>query len=400
MKKLTIRMVLSAIFLLTIISLEPLSAQTKKNYIINGSFKNKAAIPSKVYLRYDSFKDKPADSTSVENGKYTFKGSIDASIIVNLSLNAKLDPKNPKDNLTLMLDNGVLNVVTDDLISTSSVSGTGTKANDEFHELTSFTTKESAEIKRITESEAYKTDEALKESVKTRSMDLLSGGLIHVYNYVKKNPTSAISPYFAYTLIVSGYMSSAAMDTLNRAFPTTLRTSILGKGIDNVFAQRKEAQLQAAAKQKALDDFIPLGSNAIEFTQNDVNDRPVSLSSFRGKYVLVDFWASWCAPCRAENPAVVKAFNTYKDKGFTVLGVSLDSKKNRQAWIDAIAKDGLNWTQVSDLKFFDNEAAVLYGVKSIPQNFLIDPNGIIVAKNLRGTALEEKLAAIFKAGKR
>lgn len=299
-----------------------------------------------------------------------------------------------------MLDNGVLNVVTNDLLSTSAVSGTGAKANDEFRELTSFATKEAAELKRIIESEAYKTDEALKQSVKTRSMDLLGGGLKNMIVHVRTKPTSAISPFLTYVLIGSGYVTPAMIDTLNQTFPSSLRTSILGKAIEDVFTRRKDAELKAEAKQKALDDFIPLGSKAIEFTQNDVNDKPVSLSSFRGKYVLVDFWASWCAPCRAENPAVVKAFNAYKDKGFTVLGVSLDSKKNRQAWIDAIAKDGLNWTQVSDLKFFDNEAAVLYGVKSIPQNFLIDPNGIVVAKNLRGKALEEKLAAIFKSEKR
>ncbi len=138
-----------------------------------------------------------------------------------------------------------------------------------------------------------------------------------------------------------------------------------------------------------------IGSIAPEFTQADVNGIPVKLSSFRGKYVLIDFWASWCGPCRQENPNVVRAFNKYKNKNFTILGVSLDRPGAKDAWQAAIKSDGLVWTQVSDLKFWDNEAAALYAVRAIPQNYLIDPQGKIIGKNLRGEDLERKLAELF-----
>jgi peroxiredoxin len=134
---------------------------------------------------------------------------------------------------------------------------------------------------------------------------------------------------------------------------------------------------------------------ALDFTQPDTTGTPISLSSFRGKYVLVDFWASWCGPCRTENPNVVESYNRFNSKNFTVLGVSLDRPGQKDKWINAIKEDNLTWTHVSDLQFWNNSVAQLYHVGSIPTNFLVDPTGKIVARNLRGPALQEKLCELL-----
>jgi peroxiredoxin len=165
----------------------------------------------------------------------------------------------------------------------------------------------------------------------------------------------------------------------------------------NSLAQNLKDTEAGKILRKSIDALktTAIGSLAPDFTQNDVNGNPVSLSSFRGKYVLIDFWASWCGPCRQENPNIVQAYNHYKSKNFTILGVSLDKPDGKADWLAAIKSDGLTWTQVSDLNSWNNQAAILYAVQSIPHNFLVDPTGKIIAKDLRGSDLQGKLAEIF-----
>lgn len=155
---------------------------------------------------------------------------------------------------------------------------------------------------------------------------------------------------------------------------------------------KPEIRTMLEEKIKRMDAYR-IGGDAPKFTQNDTEGNPISLEDFKGKVVLLDFWASWCGPCRRENPNVVKVYEQYKDKGFEILGVSLDKDKGR--WVDAIAKDNLTWPQVSDLKGWSNEVGKMYGVSSIPHTVLIDEEGKILALKLRGEALEKKLEEIF-----
>ncbi|MDB5277141.1 MAG: hypothetical protein JWR61_2096 [Ferruginibacter sp.] len=202
--------------------------------------------------------------------------------------------------------------------------------------------------------------------------------LAAIDQFIKQHAASFVTPL---AIIRYNQLSEDAvkMEAMYNDLNAPLKASSMGTYI---------AQQITEAKKNAVGTMLP------DFTQPDTTGTPVSLSSLRGKFVLVDFWASWCRPCRQENPNVVESYNKFKDKNFTVLGVSLD--KAKPSWVDAIKMDGLTWNHVSDLQGWSNAVAQQLGIFSIPQNFLIGPDGKIVAKNLRGPALEKKLSALLK----
>ncbi|MVT09311.1 redoxin domain-containing protein [Chitinophaga tropicalis] len=198
--------------------------------------------------------------------------------------------------------------------------------------------------------------------------------------WIKAHPSSGVSAFLL------GYQLGRLSMEKKQAIINGLKPAALNNGP----ARRLQSSIR-------IYNLTGIGKVAPDFTQNDTLGNPVSLKDFRGKYVLVDFWASWCVPCRAENPNVVKAFNTYKDRNFTVLGVSLDRQGGRDKWLKAIHDDQLTWTHVSDLQFWSNAVAKQYDINSIPANFLISPEGKILGRDLHGEELMQQLETLLPA---
>lgn len=333
---------------------------------------------------------KVVDSTNVKDasGKFTLKGMVAEQGLYRVRFeNGKF--------ILLALDAGDMKI-DGDIDKLDDVKISGSEPTAELQQFMSDISKQSIalteEMRSLDSLHAVLPDSAFQPKVaafQKKEKEFENGFFLMADK--TKNPATAV---FAISQVRSGEEIVAHKQVITNLATRFPKNTLVKSMTNKILELEKNQGAGGDAAGGEEPSAVKVGQVAPDFTLPDPSGKMISLSSFRGKFVLVDFWASWCGPCRQENPNVVKAYQQYKGKNFTILGVSLDKTKDK--WQEAIKADGLVWSHVSDLKFWDSSVVPLYGLNAIPTNFLLDPQGKVIASNLRGPALEAKLQEVLK----
>jgi peroxiredoxin len=354
-----------------------------KNFTVTGEMKNAPATV--VYLEQISFDNMPPqvlDSITLNDGKFSLKGKAAEESLLQLRF-----PQIENGPLFFVINDKSDITITGDWSDIRKLSYKGSPASERLREFVDSLSNTQQKLGNM----QYELQNVIQgDSLRNLQQAAMTNMVTAFKTYVKKVAMEDKSPMVS---MFATSINTGADATENEAmYNNLLKRFPKHTGIQTVVKQYRESV--ASAPQAPKQNTPAIGTMAPDITMPDVNGNNFSLSSLKGKYVLVDFWASWCGPCRGENPNIVAAYNKYKNKNFTILGVSLD--KTKDAWLEAIKKDGLTWTHISDLKFWDSEAVGLYGFNGIPYNVLLDPTGKIIADNLRGSDLERKLEEVLQ----
>jgi thiol-disulfide isomerase/thioredoxin len=360
------------------------SCDTTPKYAIKGTVKNLDA--KKIFLKeYQGRKAVVIDSAEVKDGNFVLEGTIKKTSLCGL-FTTKAERSRPFLNLYVENVPFTINFDKKDRMATSIIGGPAQELNNKFTAVD----KKLAEDTKPLDAKYQEIRKAISEKKITKEeFDAELNKLREAYApYGEKANKEKMD------LIKANLSSIVAADKFSRAFNDMDFKE--AKELANSFTgEAANSETIKKIKEKIVTlDKVAIGQPAPDFTLNTPEGKPLSLSSFKGKVLIVDFWASWCGPCRGENPNVVKMYKKYHKKGLEILSVSLDN--NKEAWLKAIKDDGLIWNHVSDLKGWGSAAAKLYGVSGIPHIVLIDKKGTIVAKNLRGKELEAKIREYIK----